>query len=126
MGYSAALWLHFTDAKILSLDISSKAETLHAAKVMTERYPDRFEFMKIDSKIAYETLKDREFDMAFIDGDHLLPGVIADIKLVLGLGIKNICFDDYLPQFGQVQDAIVKFPIQILEVMGNIALGRSA
>lgn len=124
LGYSAALWLHYTDAKLLSIDISDKAETIYAANILKKRYLDRFEFMVIDSANSYNKLKEYKFDFTFIDGDHRLQGVVNDIDLVIKLGIKDICFDDYLPQFGQVQEAIAKFPVKIIEVLGNIALGK--
>lgn len=127
MGYGAMMWLHSSDTELVSLDISDKEETLAAAKLVDERNPNRFKFVLSDSREAYEKLKDHQFDLIFIDGDHTLPYVISDIELALRLGIKNICFDDWLPQFGPgVQSAIKKFPsIKIVEVVGNIALGKT-
>lgn len=125
--YSDAMWLELApEAKILSLDISDKEETLRAVSIMEDRYRSRFEFLLTDSKTAFNKIKDRQFDLAFIDGDHLEDGVTSDIKTCLDLGIKYLSMDDWLPQFGPgVQPSVKKFPIKIIVVCGNITLLRT-
>ena len=123
MGYSSALWLHFTDAKVVAVDISDKDETLLAAKILKELYPDRFEFVLSDSKHLYEKIKDRQFDFIFIDGDHEDDGVMADMQLAKDLNIHNICLDDWLPQFGPgVQPSAKRHSLNVTHIFGNIAL----
>jgi len=125
MGWSASLWLHFTEAKLTSVDISDKDETLFAASVLKEKHPDRFEFILSDSKDVYSKLKDKNFDMIFIDGDHTFDGVKTDMQLAKDLNIKNVVMDDWLPQYGPgVQPAAKIFNIVIDEVVFNIALGH--
>jgi hypothetical protein len=102
---------------------SNKAETLHSAKILTNRFPDRFEFILFDSAKVYDHIKYRNFDMIFIDGGHLDHHVMADIKLAQDLEIPWLIFDDWLPQFGPgVQPSIAKYPLEVLEIIGNIAI----
>ncbi len=127
LGYSAAVWLELTTAKIFTIDISDKEETLKASEVMTERYGDRFEFMCIDSMLMREKglwpCQDDMFDMAFIDGGHLEEHVTNDIQLCLDAGIDMLVLDDWLHQFGPgVQVSVAKFPLEVVKVWGNTAL----
>lgn len=125
LGYGSAVWLNISSAKVTSIDISSKAETLAAANYLKEIYPDRFTFMLGDSLRALEFMRyhNHKFDMAFIDGNHEEEAVTQDIKVCLKFGIEWFVMDDWLPQFGPgVQDAIKKFPFETVGIIGNTAL----
>lgn len=125
LGYSASVWLHFTDATLTSVDNGDRSELFEAAKVLKKRYPQRFEFIHKDSQEVYKTIMGSKFDLIFIDGDHTEAGVTHDIGLAGQLKIPYLCFDDYLPKYGPgTQPSIKKFPLQIIEVMGNIALAK--
>jgi hypothetical protein len=123
MGYSSAIWLTLTDANVVGVDISDKDETLHGAKVLSERYPGRFEFVLSDSAQVLPKLEGRQFDMIFIDGGHLEHHVMNDIGIAKALNIPRLCFDDWLPEFGPgVQPAIKNWGLNVEHVFGNIAL----
>jgi hypothetical protein len=125
LGYSASLWLHFTSATLFSVDISNKRETLAAATTLTERYPDRFTFLCCDSFKLLPRLEGKKFDLIFIDGGHLDEHVMNDIRVAQALDIPNLCFDDWLPQFGPgVQPSIARYKLTVAKVMGNIALAK--
>jgi len=66
-------------------------------------------------------------DMCFVDGGHLIDDVIADIEYCLKADIKYVAFDDFLPEFGQVQEAIATFgdKLEQINVNGNIALYKN-
>lgn len=124
MGHSSAMWLHFSMATVVAVDISDKDETLSAAKHLSKN--DRFEFILSDSATVYEKLKGKHFDAIFIDGDHLEEGVLNDINLGLKLGIKTFIFDDWLFKYGPgVQPAIARSPLQITHLLGNIAIASN-
>lgn len=135
LGYSASLWLNLAEARLVSVDISDKEETLYASKNITKKFNNRFNFICSDSadiELA-STFKlihyfgGVPFDLIFIDGGHLEHHVMADIKLALDLGIKWLAFDDVLPQFGPgVLPAIAKHPqLEEVKTMGNIALYKN-
>ena len=125
LGYSASMWLYFTSADLVSVDISDKKETLAAASTLQERHPGRFQFICSDSALVAPLLAGKQFDLIFIDGGHLEHHVMNDIGLAKSLDIPNLCFDDWLPQFGPgVQPAIQKYDLDVVKVLGNIALAR--
>jgi hypothetical protein len=124
-GYSASLFLEMTEARLTSVDISDKEETLAAAKILGDRYPRRFEFVCSDSSKVIEILSGRSYDLIYIDGDHFEAGVLHDIELGMNLGIPWFLFDDWLPEYGPgVQPAILRNPqIEIVFREENMALG---
>lgn len=127
-GHSASLWLELSpEANLTSCDISLKDETIVAARMMKERYGARFEYFNRKTKLFFEAIHYLEFQLAFIDGGHEKKDVIKDINFCLALDIPYISFDDFLPQFGQVQDAIALFPEELIQinVNGNIALYKN-
>ena len=98
IGYSASMWLEFdpkNKLKLTSVDIGKHEDTVKAAEAVKNLYEDRFEFILCDSREVKPQLKDRLFDVAFIDGDHNTEGVRNDIQLCLDLGIPYLVFDDW-------------------------------
>jgi hypothetical protein len=125
MGWSDSMWLELAPKCILhSCDISYKEETIVAAKILTERYSSRYRYENRTENSFKEMIQSIKYGLCFIDGSHLLNDVIEDIKLAISLNIPWIAFDDYLPEFGEVQLAIEQFndTIQPVKIMGNIAL----
>lgn len=122
VGYSAAMWMELTRASIFTIEISDKKETIEAARILGERYGDRFDFRCIDS-MSPELKSIGPFDMAFIDGGHLEEHVTSDVKLCLDTGIEWLVMDDWIPRFGPgVQVSVAKFPLEVIKVWGNTAL----
>jgi len=125
LGYSSAIWLDLSNAVVVSVDISDKDETLHAARTLFNRHPGRFEFICCDSREVEPKLVGWNFDMIFIDGDHTEPLVSNDIQLGLNLGVPWFVFDDYMPIYGPgTQPAIKKHGLELVEVLENIAIAR--
>jgi SAM-dependent methyltransferase len=123
LGYSSAVFLKVTRAKVVAVDISDKAETIYAAEKLGQRFKNRFTFILGDSAKIFNEVRQYKFDMIFIDGGHLEDQVTADLKLGMNLGIKYFLMDDWLPQFGPgVQVSIGKFNLELIENWGNIVL----
>lgn len=126
MGWSSAMWLELAEeSKITSCDISYKDETILASKILSEKYPSRFFYVNRLEKENFEkaTLS-KNFDMSFIDGGHLLNDVVDDINLCIDLNIPFFAMDDWLPVYGQVEEAVKKFgdKLEVININGNIAL----
>ncbi len=124
LGYSAALWFALGAKEVVSVENSSRDETMRAKEIMQDRFPG-FYFIRpngIDMLGEYV-----EPVMAFVDGDHSVEGVDADTKLVLSLGIKTILFDDYPPIWGPgTIPAIEKYNLVPLAILGTMCLCRPA
>jgi len=98
IGYSASMWLEFDADKkstLTSVDIGIHKDTEKAAAAVKNLHKDRFSFILSDSKKVKAQLKDKLFDIAFIDGDHSDTGVDSDIRLCIELQIPYLLFDDY-------------------------------
>jgi hypothetical protein len=125
MGWSSAMWLELSKAKVTSCDISYKDETIAASSFLSTKYPSRFTYVnRLEEDLFNKIIKSQKFDLCFIDGGHLLPDVIEDIKLCMELNVEYFAMDDWLPQYGEVQDAVKKFgtDLEIVNINGNIAL----
>lgn len=122
MGWSSAMWLELSDAEVVSCDISYKDETIEAAKFLELKYP-RFKYVN-RLEDAFAGAINKKFDLAFIDGGHLFDDVVADLQLCIDLNIPFFAMDDWLPDYGQVQDAVNSFgdKLEVLNINGNIAL----
>lgn len=117
LGHSACIWINL-GASVVSVDNSNRVETQMAIRIMTRRFANKFAFATRDSMVV----PDIGFDMAFIDGDHSKEGVEADIELCRSLGIRRVLFDDWLPRWGQTQEAVAAKRIVPLAIFGNFAL----
>lgn len=129
MGWSSSLWLELVpESSVFSCDISNKHETLSAAEFLTNKYKNELRFIYFNRNEDFFDKKDEYYyDLIFIDGSHEFKDVIEDINLALELKIPYISFDDFLPEFGQVQDAIVTFgdKLEQINVNGNIVLYKN-
>lgn len=124
-GYSSAMWLHFRpEAKIVSVDISDRDSTLYGVGFLSTWHHDRFRFVLADSKFCEPLLPRRDYDLAFVDGDHLEDGVYADLQLCIRLGVPHILLDDWWRVHGPgVKPAVARCPeLRKVWSMGNIAL----
>lgn len=127
-GISTCFWLHLCPAaKIVSVDISAADHTLRGVASIAAWFRDRHQFVMSDSKFCGPLLPTREFDLAFVDGDHEYDGVRADLGLCLDLRIPWIAMDDYWPVFGPgVRRAVESMPQFARQWnQGNYALFRN-
>jgi predicted O-methyltransferase YrrM len=124
VGYSASMWLNFTDAVVYSIDISNHDNTLRAFELIKEKHGDRFHFFNIDSAQAGPLLEGKFFDFAFIDGDHSATGIARDLDMVRSLGILRIAMDDYWPVFSATQEVLPGSGYVVEKQWGNIVLCR--
>ena len=94
VGHSAMMWLNFSQATLISVDIGKHPNTSYAANVVGQNFPNRFEYIESDSKLVYPLLQDRKFDLIFIDGSHQYEDCLNDLYLAKRLNIQNIVVDD--------------------------------
>ena len=94
IGNSATMWLVLSKANLLSIDICSHKNTIPASEQISKLFPGRFEFINSDSSIVYPQIKDRKFDLVFVDGNHFHPGPITDLFMSYALGIPWVLMDD--------------------------------
>jgi precorrin-6B methylase 2 len=99
-GHSSAIQLElFPDIKLISLDIGRHDITREAVKVLSERFPDRFESI-ICHSTAYANRVMRgeypkpEVDAVFIDGGHTEKDVVNDLMFCKWLNVKDVFIDD--------------------------------
>lgn len=123
--YATAVFLELApESKIITCDISQKDETIVGAKIMSERYGDRFKYF--DRHLESDTVIEPNMDLCFVDGSHFKHDVHKDIELCLSLKSKYFLMDDILPQFGGTQEAIDEFKeLELVKTWGNIALYRN-
>lgn len=124
LGKGSAVMLALGAPQIHSIDISTRAETAKAARVLSERYPGCFHFECVSSAELLRSERDMPgLDFAFIDGDHSEEGVRTDIALCRKFGIKNMLFDDWYPEYGPgVQPAIRASGLKLRAIFGNSCL----
>jgi predicted O-methyltransferase YrrM len=125
VGYSSFMWLSLTDALVYSVDNSLRDHTLVASQVVKKKFGDRFQFLHMDSATVAPLLEGKDFDFAFVDGDHSAAGIVKDLGTVRSLGIKNIAMDDYWPMFSAVQEVLIESGYEMEKQWGNIVLCRS-
>jgi predicted O-methyltransferase YrrM len=122
VGYSSSMWLNFSDATVYSVDNSVREHTLEAFKMIKEKFGDRFYFLNVDSADAFPLLQGKNFDLAFVDGDHSVAGVARDLDMVRSLSIARIAMDDYWPIFSAMQEVLPDSGYEIEKQWGNIVL----
>ena len=65
------------------------------AKVMKEKYGDRFNWVSQKTILAYSDLeKSAPFDLALIDGAHTYHNTVIDLKCCLDFGVKQLMIDN--------------------------------
>jgi len=123
MGHSASMWMNLCDARVFSIDISEKDETLDGAAFLASKFPERFSFnLRKNIPLIGPPLLST-FDLIFIDGGHEEPDVTADIQLAKDYRISYLLFDDFYPRFGPgTQPAIAKFDLELVHDMNNLKL----
>ena len=112
LGHSASAFLECGAALVHSQEISMRPETLLARDVVKNKWQDRFEYNVVRGP----------YDVAYIDGDHSVEAVDADVRHCLDLGISKIIFDDFYPHWGPgTQPAIRKYNLKIKAIIGGMA-----
>lgn len=126
VGYSATMWLTFTDADLVSVDNSDREPTKVAVERVQARWGSRFTYLNVGSESVAPLLEGRGFDLAFVDGDHTAPGVAWDLAMVRSLGVTNVVMDDYWPMFSAAQEVLPGSGYEVVRQWGNIVLCRLA
>lgn len=109
-GASAFMWLYLSDANLTSVDPmenlydpsvkhDGRPENIHKLKNV---FPNRFTFIKKDSKIVKPDLIGKKFDLMFIDGDHWDIGIRNDFQLAIDLDVPWILVDDFVTNVANV------------------------
>lgn len=124
VGYGTVMWMELSGCeKMVSFEISNKAETVAAVMLLDKRYGDRFLFRNTAADVNAAFCMVEKYDMIFIDGGHMEEDVYADLKFAQNLKIPWIALDDWIPRFGPgVQVAARKFPLELVKVFNNTAL----
>jgi predicted O-methyltransferase YrrM len=126
-GHGSAMFLALSKAKVVSIDISDRKETVHAGIRLKHLYPARFDFFICDSAKVFNGLKQYSFDMCFVDGAHDRLSVIVDINLCKNLKVPFILFDDCYPRYGEVLEAIGQYDdeLELIKDMDNLRLYKT-
>lgn len=103
-GASAFMWLHLSDANLTSVDPMQNLynpETKHDGNLenvdkLQKAFPNRFTFIKKDSRVVRPDLVGKKFELMFIDGDHWETGIRNDFQLAIDLNIPWILVDDFV------------------------------
>jgi len=97
-GHSAFIGLSICDTieKYVSVDIGKHKYTRTNANKMIDLFPNTFVYKEIDSKkLSHSKVSKEGYDLAFIDGDHSLKGLTADIDTMAKAKIPYILIDDF-------------------------------
>ena len=126
-GHGAVMFLELSKARVFSIDISTRKETIHAAIVLKNRYAERFDFLGGDSAYAHKDLMGEGFDLAFVDGGHDKSSVLLDLNTCKQLKIPYLLFDDVYSRYGEVIKAIGEYDdeLQLIEDMDNLRLYKT-
>lgn len=104
LGHSARIFFGLGVDTVTSIDNSQRSQTMLGAQIVKASHPASFEFIHGDAIKDPEPLtlhlKGRRFQLMFVDGNHNLDGVQADIALGLALKVQHFLFDDFYPHWG--------------------------
>jgi hypothetical protein len=82
------------DVTYHSIDICQYPHTEVCASKLTDMFPERFKFTKLDSKdLDIDAMS--VYDMVFIDGDHRPGPAALDVQKCNQAGVEWILIDDY-------------------------------
>lgn len=103
-GLSSFAFLYLSKANIISVDPMVNLydpNIKHDGKIenvqkLKDAFPNRFTFIQKDSCFVRPDLKNKQFDLFFIDGDHLAKGIRNDLQLALDLNIEHVLLDDFV------------------------------
>lgn len=94
-GHSAFTVLSLFDyVTYHSVDIAQYEHTEINAAALSDMFPERFSFEKINSQHLDTEVLSR-YDMVFVDGDHSVEGASMDLQKCNEAGVKWILVDDY-------------------------------
>lgn len=128
LGAGSSMWLNMCDAKVISVDISDREETLEAARILSERFGDRFQFFLRRDNMPIAPFEPGYFDLVWLDGGHDEIDVTKDLEWCLKLGIPYVLGDDFLIRFGPgVEISFNKFPeLEMIKDMYNLKLFKNS
>jgi hypothetical protein len=93
-GHSTSMWAQIlNETSIVSCVPPHPRATKYAPIV--EKHNPNVKVHLIPSPKIYDTIKDINFDIAFIDGNHTEVSVWEDIHMCRKLGIHVLLFDNY-------------------------------
>jgi len=109
-GSSAFMWLYLSNANLTSVDPMENLynkDTPHTGFLenvdkLKKTFPKRFNFLKKDSRLIRDDIKDEKFDLMFIDGDHLESGIINDFDIAIENNITWVLVDDFVTSVAKV------------------------
>lgn len=97
-GFSTILMLLANpNLHVYAVDICEHSYVQWCADYVQKLFPNRFTFLRGDSKDVVPRLDHHQFDLIHIDGDHSLEGAVADIHNTLrisSVGHTVIILDD--------------------------------
>ena len=125
-GGSACIMLCLSEANLTSIDIGGNHITWKhsfydwnipstqgglnlVCSVLENNFPNRFRFVLGDSSSeeVFNVIKDKNYDLIFIDGNHTVEGVSKDINTAFKLNIPYMLLDDYNLRDGDNDGRIV-------------------
>lgn len=121
-GVSTALLAHYSDA-VITMDIKYYEEAMYLwayAGVM-----DKIKYYVVTDEIKEDSIRDVDFDFAFIDGDHEYESVQSDFEITKRCG--RVLFHDYGIKPGVIKfvdslpknEVVIRHPFAYWEKNGN-------
>ena len=138
-GYSAAFFLTFTRAFVISVDIGKNwigcdhsfsdwgvrcpGGLMKVTEVLRANFPGRFFQIISDSTNQEFKTKTKEnfnglVDLAFIDGNHDYEYVLSDIMLMKEIGVKLFLLDDFGSD--SVEKAIEDSSLKVTKIFESV------